>query len=155
MHALMDSVFREKIPMYTPMDGKRDDTWTVLTQQTSRRAIYIGDDDMIHIVWKHVTIQLNLTGLQYLARYLQQGCALRPCLRCFQLNGTADDGYQLWIQDIGLRLSPVDFQSFHHLLDSALDTLKRAGRVGTPLAHLPGDLALTTEASVSMAYSAN
>lgn len=115
-----------------------------LTQQAHNKAIHITQDDMLHIVWKHATIRMNVTGLIYLLRYLNGTLTTNERSSHFEITGTPDDGYQLWIQDIGLRLSPDDYRSFKQLLtDGMLSLQQRQGSSDAKL--FSGEMMFTME----------
>ncbi|MEL6525760.1 MAG: hypothetical protein AAFQ07_08625 [Chloroflexota bacterium] len=96
-----------------------------LVKQAHNRAVAITTDDMLHITWKHVTLHLNVTGMVYLVRYLNNTLLPEDATNHFTLYGNPDDGYELWIQDVGLRLSPEDTVCFKDLLSDALLALKQ------------------------------
>lgn len=126
----------------------------LLIQNTSFQAIHIDQNDMIHITWKHVTIRLNVTGLIYLSAYLDGDQRHKRCAVDFQIFGTPDDGYQLWIQEVGLRLSVDDFQQFKRLLQDGLAALRRMGKAIEPDT-LPDYLKLTVLATPMRDFSCN
>lgn len=142
-------MFRNRIMREIPVQNLR-----LLTMVNANEAVNIADDDMIHIRWKHVTLRLNVTGLIYLVDFLNGSGSRSRQLSSFDLFGSPDDGYQLWIQDVGLRLSPDDFRRFRRLLDEALVALKGMGKHGSAH-HLPDCLKLTAEAVPSGSFSEN
>lgn len=117
----------------------------LLTSQTNRGAMHIAENDMIHITWKHATLRLNVTGLIYLVNFLN-GNQRRQSVG-FDVYGTPDDGYQIWIQDIGIRLSTADCHQFKQLLVDGLAALKQLGKDHSSR-HLPDSLKLTVAAKV-------
>lgn len=126
----------------------------LLTTTTPYATMHIADDDMIHVHWKHVTIRLNVTGLIYLVDFLSGARSQRRRETWFAISGTPDDGYQLWIQDIGLRLTPDDFQQFYHLLADGLTHLRHMGKTDTAN-HLPDWLKLTVGATPTGCFADN
>lgn len=117
----------------------------LLAKTTHYQAVHIAPNDMIHITWKHASIRLNVTGLIYLADFLNGVCRHPRCRTDFQIMGTPDDGYQVWIQAVGLRLSADDFQHFKTLINDSLSHLKAGGYLDHH--DLPTYLALTFPAS--------
>lgn len=118
----------------------------LLTEQSKTAAVHIADDDMIHITWRHVTFRLNATGMIYLVNFLN-GEDHRAI--GFEAYGSPDDGYQIWIQNIGLRLSTEECRRFTQLLKDGLAALRQRGKTGDAC-HLPDCLKLTVPL-----YSAN
>lgn len=114
----------------------------LITMNNTHEALHIDHNDMIHLTWKHVTIRLNVTGLIYLVDRLHDGPRWMAGLEVF---GTPDDGYQIWIQDVGLRLSTEECQRFKDLAQDGLTILRKIGKAITPN-HLPDYLKLTIEA---------
>lgn len=126
----------------------------LLTMVNANEAVNIADDDMVYVQWRHVTIRLNVTGLIYLVDFINGDWSPQRQSRIFDLCGSPDDGYQLWIQEVGLRLSPDDFQRFQRLLCDALATLKAIGK-SDGAEHLPDYLKLTVEAVPTGYFTAN
>lgn len=117
-------------------------TENTLVQQAHNRAVVMTSDDMLHITWKHVTLHLNVTGMVYLLRFLNNTLHIEDATCHFDIYGTPDDGYTLWIQDVGLRLSPQDLIAFKELLSDAILALKqRKNGLATP--NFNGDLLFT------------
>lgn len=127
---------------------------TLLVQHDSNHAVHICENDMIHITWRHVTVRLNMTGLLYLARFLDGDTTRSWRITGLDLTGTLDDGYQLWIHDMGLRLDAAALGQFKTLLRESLEALTRLGKE-PDAAHLPDALKLTTVAPLAWAASAN
>jgi len=98
----------------------------LLSMQSSQHTIHISDDDMIHITWKHVTLCINPTGLIYLLDFLDGS----PCFRNigFEAYGNMDDGFEIWIENVGLRLSTDDCIKFKQLLTDGLNTLRSSSQ---------------------------
>jgi len=111
----------------------------LLTTQRANETVHIAEDDMIHIMWRHITLRINVTGFIYLVDFLK-GEDRRTI--GFEAYGTPDDGYQIWIQDAGLRLSTQDCMRFTQLLEDGLNALRQMGKSGKA-AHLPDCLKLT------------
>lgn len=86
--------------------------------------MYIADDDMVHIVWRHVTLRLNVTGLIYLIDFLDGSPRYRNI--GFEAYGNMDDGFEIWVQNVGLRLSTDECYQFKQLLVDGLATLRTA-----------------------------
>jgi hypothetical protein len=126
----------------------------LLVKYDSNRAIHIDENDMIHLTWRHVTVRLNMTGLLYLSRFLDGDASRSWRITGFDLTGTPDDGYQLWIHDIGLRLDEVALRHFKDLLRDSLDALARLGKEPDAV-HLPDALKLTTVAPIAWVASPN
>ncbi|MEO1287252.1 MAG: hypothetical protein AAFV93_05750 [Chloroflexota bacterium] len=124
----------------------------MLSKQKENRAIHIADDDMIHITWKHVTIRLNVTGLIYLVEFLNGDDS--KATMGFEAYGTLDDGFQIWVLDVGLRLSPVECAEFKQLLEDGLATLRSLGK-NDCTCHLPDSLKLTVAHKPSTIFSGN
>ena len=124
----------------------------VLTMQTTHEALHIADNDMIFITWKHATIRINVTGLIYLVDFLN-GDERRRAIG-FDVLGTPDDGYQIWIADAGLRLTPDECQRFKQLLEDGLSSLREMGKDASPN-DLPDCLKLTDDAHVSGVFHQN
>ncbi|MEM6529440.1 MAG: hypothetical protein AAF653_14180, partial [Chloroflexota bacterium] len=95
---------------------------------------------------------INVTGLIYLVDFLD-GNERRGTIG-FEVYGTPDDGYQIWIQDVGLRLSNTECHMFKQLLADALANLRNIGKTGTAH-HLPDFLKLTVDATVAGQPSLN
>ena len=114
-------------------------TLHLLTTQAANEAVHIAENDMIHITWRHVTLRINVTGMIYLVDFLNGNTRQ---MNQFEAYGTLDDGYQIWIQDVGLRLSPQDCHRFKQLLVDGLASLRSMGKRGDA-AHLPDCLKLT------------
>ncbi|MEL6406902.1 MAG: hypothetical protein AAFR81_21200 [Chloroflexota bacterium] len=117
-------------------------TESTLVHQAHNRAVAITSDDMIHITWKHVTLHLNVTGMVYLLRLLKNTLSSEDTTRHFRIHGTPDDGYTVWIQDIGLQLSSEEMMIFKQLLSDALLALKQRKNKPT-LSTLSGELLFT------------
>lgn len=125
-----------------------------LTTLSASQTVAIGANDMIYITWKHATIRLNVTGLIYLGDFLT-GKHLRQGQRIgFHLSGNQDDGYQLWVQEVGLRLTCSDFERFKCLVLDAVSALRQMG-TPSPTSHLPDSLKLTVEVAPTAAYYQN
>ncbi len=123
----------------------------LLATGTANEAVHIAANDMIHITWRHATLRINVTGLLYLVEFMN-GNTRRAI--GFDAFGTLDDGYELWIQDIGLRLSPDDAYRFRQLLVDGLQSLRTLGKNGEA-AHLPDCLKLTVPAEQTSRIHAN
>lgn len=123
----------------------------ILTQHGARRAILIDQDDMLHIVWSHATLRMNLTGLVHLLRYLEADYHPRPEARVFEITGNLDDGFVLWVQDVALRLDTNDYLAFRNLIKAAVDALQPA-RVST---RMPEWLRDTNEVAPPASVSLN
>lgn len=119
--------------------------------KTTSQAVHMDANDMIHITWKHVTIRLNVTGLIYLVDFVN---GHRAHTIGFAITGTMDDGYQLWIEEVGLRLTPDDFERFKQLLQDGVAMLRTLGKT-RDADHLPACLRMTVLASTPAAYSDN
>ena len=126
----------------------------LLAEVKANQSVHIMQDDMIHITWKHVTIRLNATGLIYLVDYLEGKRRHHFRVIGFDLTANPDDGYQLWIQDVGLRLSAEEFDAFKQLLQTSLSSLRQMGSIKSAN-HLPHLLKLTVAASPASAFSQN
>ncbi len=127
----------------------------LLTKQAAHQMIHICQNDMIYITWQHATIRLNVTGLMYLKRYLDDSLPLSQIPSCFEITGSPDDGYQLWIQDVGLRLSLENYRAFKRLLDDSLVQLKERNEALTQQL-LTEELVFTVEVeAVSTLFSTN
>jgi len=72
----------------------------------------------------------------------------------FEAFGTPDDGYQIWIQDVGLRLSRENCERFKQLLVNGLEVLKQMGKSGEAN-HLPDCLKLTVPVDAHNSFSKN
>lgn len=127
----------------------------LLSMVNSRQAVHIAGDDMIHIIWKHATIRLNVTGLIYLVDYLNGERRSRRCGIDFQVTGSPDDGYQLWIQDVGLRLSPEQYEQFQQMLEDGLTMLRAAGKAPEAASLLRGLAMTKAQAFSPEAFDAN
>ena len=123
-----------------------------LARKTAHEAVYIDQNDMIHITWRHITFRINATGFIYLVDFLN-GDDRRRAIG-FDVYGTPDDGYCLWIQDAGLRLSPADSHRFKQLLVDGLTALRDMGKHGETH-HLPHHLKLTFKADSLNHFSHN
>jgi len=115
-----------------------------LVKQAHNRAVAITADDMLHVTWKHVTFHLNVTGMVYLLRFLNNTLSPEDATNHFVLYGNPDDGYELWIQDVGLRLSGADTDHFKQLLSDALLALKQR-KNGAPTQTFGGAMLFTRE----------
>lgn len=124
----------------------------LLTQQTAYQSLHIADDDMIHIIWKHATIRINVTGLIYLVDFMN-GDRHRKIMG-LEVTGTPDDGYQIWIQDVGLRLTTLEYQRLRDLLTDGLSAL-RATNAPASSDYLPDSLKLTVALTSTGTYSQN
>lgn len=131
--------------------GKAVPDLHVLTMKSASQTIRIDTNDMIHITWKHATIRLNVTGLIYLVDFVN---GERAHTVGFDITGTMDDGYQLWIEDIGLRLTPAEFEIFTQLLEDGLQTLRALGKTNNTQ-WLPACLRMTTVSAMGASYSQN
>jgi hypothetical protein len=128
---------------------------TLLTKQAAHQMIHICQNDMIYITWRHATIRLNVTGLMYLQRYLDDSLPLSQIPSCFEITGSPDDGYRLWIQDVGLKLSLDGYRDFKCLLDDSLHQLRQRNESLTEQS-LTEDLVFTVEVeAVSTLFSTN
>lgn len=125
-----------------------------LIQLDRNRAIHIDKADMVHVQWQYITIRLNVTGLLCLINYLEQPCTSCDVSRYFSLEGTPDDGFVLWIQSAGLRLSHAELRQFMDLLQEAVVKIRMLGKVANA-AHLPSAFKLTCEAPTVESYSKN
>lgn len=96
----------------------------LLTMQNRKKAIYIADDAMVHIIWQHATLCLNVTGLIYLIDFLDGNPNYRNI--GFEAYGNMDDGFEIWVQNVGLRLSTDDCYQFKQLLVDGLASLRTA-----------------------------
>lgn len=123
----------------------------LLVKHTSHEAIHIAENDMIYITWRHATLRINVTGFMYLVDFLN-GNPRR--MVGFDAFGTPDDGYELWVQDVGLRLSPSDAHRFRQLLVNGLDALRDMGKRGDAH-HLPDHLKLTIPVEQAGQFSYN
>ncbi len=126
--------------------------YNLLSKQSTNKSIHITEDDMIHIIWKHVTIRINVTGLIYLVDFLD-GDFKREAVG-FKAYGTLDDGFQIWIQDIGLRLSSTESVEFKKLLTDGLEMLRIMGKKGRAN-HLPDCFKLTVDHQIDCQFSNN
>lgn len=127
------------------------DNLNLLVKQQSNRALHIADNDMIHIMWKHVTLRINVTGLICLVEFLNGNQRHRSV--GFEVFGNLDDGFQIWIADVGLRLTVAECYDFKRLLNDGLAMLRDMGKHGTAYT-LPNSLKLTLPHSEST-FSAN
>jgi hypothetical protein len=125
-----------------------------LTQLDPNRAITIDHCDMVHVQWQYMTIRLNVTGLLSLIDFLE--APQHDCVpsRHFAIQGTPDDGYVLWIQNAGVRLTLDEFTQFLSLLKDAVREIRRLGKRPSA-AHLPDAFKLTSDATMTPLYSAN
>lgn len=119
----------------------------------TQQALHIADNDMIHIVWKHVTIRLNVTGLIYLVDFLEGKRRHHGRVIGFDITANPDDGYQVWVEDIGLRLSSAEFEQFKALLCEGLEQLRRVGKAEA--LRLPHCLKLTAALPTPAYFSEN
>lgn len=125
-----------------------------LVQLDANRAVRIDEADMVHIQWHYLTIRLNMTGVLCLINFLETPCDECPVSSHFSLSGTPDDGYALWIQNAGLRLSFEDLRLFSELLKRAVQQIRQHGKIDSA-EHLPDPLKLMCDVRMAPVYSAN
>lgn len=126
----------------------------LITQLSTQKCIHIADNDMIHITWKHATIRLNVTGFIYLIEFMSAPHTHTYNKLGFNILGTPDDGYQLWVQDVGILLSFHDYTAFKALLQDGLTILKQSNTAALQ-SPLPGFLKLTAPDRYQGQYSVN
>jgi len=125
---------------------------SLITMQHKNSALHIAEDDMIHITWKHMTVRINVTGLICLVDFLNGNPRLRTV--GFEVFGNMDDGYEIWIQDVGIRLTASETADFKELLVDGLEMLRKMGKDGTSN-HLPNMFKLTTRMNSTNPFSSN
>ena len=97
---------------------------TTLARSNDFRYILQCEHKTIHLSWDLVTLYLNLSEFERLVGLLEQGTRLvKPtkltesrCMVIYREQGF----YQVWVRNVGVNLTPVDFRIFLDMARSAL-----------------------------------
>lgn len=103
---------------------------TILTQLAYHnpfRCVYHCEHNTIHLTWDNATTYMDLETLAYVVELIEQGDVLeRPgdvqyglCRLFF----TRNNNFQIWIRNVGLRLSRADFEVFASLIQEAFEKI--------------------------------
>jgi hypothetical protein len=102
------------------------DRLKLLAQLDHRRWMSCCEHGTVHLAWDSVSLRLNVQRVRGLAEALKS-CA--QVARHFRIAASHEvcvvydeyDLYQVWVNGVGLCLSPADFQLFCRLFSEAAD----------------------------------
>jgi hypothetical protein len=137
--------------------------FTTLAESNDFRHILQCEHGAIHLSWDLVTLYLNLGEFERLADLLEQGTRLaapatlaeQPCLLIYKEEHTY---YQLWIRNVAVNLTPVDFLILVDMVQVAFRTVTRRqvlGAAGAPDEPPAEVYRRTTAASANASFSLN
>ncbi len=132
--------------------------FTSLAESNDFRHILQCEHGTIHLTWDLVTLYLNWPEFEHMVSLLEQGTRMAepsklieaPCMLVYKKEGV----YQLWIRNVAVNLTPLEFLILVDLVRVAFQTAQ------SPLeSNEAGELAQvfreTVEASASVSFSIN
>lgn len=132
--------------------------FTTLAESSDFRHILQCEHGTIHLTWDLVTLYLNFDEFDRLAALLEQGTRMNepsrlteaPCMLVYKEQGY----YQLWIRNLAVNLTPIDFLI---LVDLVRGALRATQEPKTPdlVDELSQVLDGTVEASARLSFSIN
>ena len=132
--------------------------FTTLAESSDFRHILQCEHGTIHLTWDLVTLYLNSSEFDSLANLLEQGTRMSepakltesPCILVYKERGY----YQLWIRNLAINLTPVDFLILVDLVWVALRAAQ-ANKAPGGADELSQVLDSTVEASARPSFSVN
>jgi len=136
--------------------------FTTLAESNDYRHILQCEHGTIHLTWDLVTMYLNFIEFEQLIGLLDRGVQLTGpskigepnCVLVYKEQGF----YQLWLRNVGINLTPVDFLI---LVDMARAAFKEVHEKQTPelMTRSTGEMSQifhrTVEASATISFSLN
>lgn len=136
--------------------------FTTLVESNDFRHILQCEHGTIHLNWDLVTLYLNLSEFEHLAGLLERGIRLAepskitesPCMLVYKEHGY----YQLWVRNIAINLTPIDFLILVDVVRAALWTVhenQTTEEVAPPTGELSQVFQRTVVASANGLFSLN
>ncbi|MCQ3978189.1 MAG: hypothetical protein DPW09_32590 [Anaerolineae bacterium] len=136
--------------------------FTTLAESNDFRRILQCEHGTIHLAWDLVTLYLNLSEFERLAGLLERGTRLAEpskitessCILSYKKEGH----YQLWVRNIAINLTPIDFLILVDMVRVAWQAASNQQVVGPtrpPDREQPRIFRRTVAASANLWFSVN